>query len=122
MTEKLKKYVLEWVNSHDPEERQVVLEDLLRGGCINGVCTWLIATKDCVKVYAKYKDEIIKLLYSVIRRDYGSHEISPSAIILRWDKSDPFALCTHNQTQLVWWAFETIAREVYERGEYDGNN
>jgi hypothetical protein len=122
MTGKLKQYVIDWVNDHDPEDRQIVLEDLLRGGCINGVCTWLIYDGDCVEAYEKHKEEITKLFYSVINRDYGSHEITPSAIILRWDKSDPFALHVHNKTQLIWWAFENVAREVYERGEYDGSN
>lgn len=87
------------------------LKDVVEKGCVSGIVSRLIYYNDTTGFYEKHKQEINKLLTEVIN-EIG---FSVDELIKNWDITDPLALDTHNQNLLAWWAYETVAQQLYKR-------
>ena len=87
------------------------LREVIENGCISGIVSRLIYYEDTTEFYEQHKQEINELLTEVIN-EIG---FSVDELIKNWDITDPLALDTHNQNLLAWWAYETVAQQLYER-------
>lgn len=97
----------------DKEDIKAFIEDVLKYGCISGIVSSLIYTKDCVKFYEKYKKEIGELI-----RDLG---INPAKCFKNWEQDDPLILESYNKNILAWFGYEEtlfyINEELYQLEE-----
>jgi len=107
----IKEEVMNWLEGYDEEDREAALSDLMTHGCINGLVSDLVYHVDTLAFFQKHKDEINKLVY-----EFGE-ELGLSVVegIPGWDKEDPLCLNTNNQNLMSWFAFEEVARKVYEK-------
>ena len=71
------------------------MRDIINYGCVSGTVKSLITYKDTEKFFDKYADEIFDLMNE--KRDDG------------WDLNN----IEFNKNNLAWFAFETIAQEIY---------
>ena len=108
----LRKEVLAWIDSHDPEDRDGALSDLLQGGCASGMVSMLIYHSDTIAFYDRHKLAIAALLCG--------HDCNLGLGWLfgdAWDAGDPLAMSAENQNLLAWYGFESMAEEIaLERG------
>ena len=71
------------------------MRDIIDYGCVSGTVKSLITYKDTEKYFDKYANEIFDLINE--KRDDG------------WDLNN----IEFNKNNLAWFAFETIAQEIY---------
>jgi hypothetical protein len=110
-TTKLEKAVQRIINAHAPNYGDGVWgfqRDLEQGGCVSGLVSELIYYADTLPFYRKHKKEIDELVYCLCE-ETGQH---PADLFTGWEKSDSFAVETHNQNLLAWVGFEETAREL----------
>lgn len=86
---------------HDPEYREQWLNDLEYHGCVSGMVSDLIYYNDTLRFFADHEQEILYLA-----KEYDFH---PSIVALGE---------TGVKNSLAWFAFETLAREVFESMEF----
>ena len=81
----------------DIEDDEILsyMRDIIDYGCVSGTVKSLITYKDTEKFFNKYADEIFDLMNE--KRDDG------------WDLNN----IEFNKNNLAWFAFETIAQEIY---------
>ena len=81
----------------DVEDDEILsyMRDIIDYGCVSGTVKSLITYKDTEKFFDKYADEIFDLMNE--KRDDG------------WDLNN----IEFNKNNLAWFAFETIAQEIY---------
>ena len=81
----------------DIEDDEILsyMRDIIDYGCVSGTVKSLITYKDTEKFFDKYADEIFDLMNE--KRDDG------------WDLNN----IEFNKNNLAWFAFETIAQEIY---------
>ena len=119
-TSKLEKRVAAWLRKEGKEysnKEQGIYDDLVYGGCASGIVGYLCYYVDTVKFYKRYRNEISKLLYEVLK----STGCSVSELFGdSWNEEDPLALDYYNQNVLAWFGFEETARRLMENE--DGDN
>ena len=81
----------------DIEDDEILsyMRNIIDYGCVSGTVKSLITYKDTEKFFNKYADEIFDLMNE--KRDDG------------WDLNN----IEFNKNNLAWFAFETIAQEIY---------
>ena len=81
----------------DIEDDEILsyMRDIIDYGCVSGTVKSLITYKDTEKFFDKYADEIFDLMNE--KRDDG------------WDLNN----IEFNKNNLAWFAFETIAQDIY---------
>ena len=82
---------------HDPEYREKWIDDLEYHGCVSGMVADLIYYHDTLRFFETHEQEILSLA-----KDCDFH---PSIVALGE---------TGVKNSLAWFAFETLAREVFE--------
>ncbi|MDF1816215.1 MAG: hypothetical protein P1V20_28705 [Verrucomicrobiales bacterium] len=86
---------------HDPDYRETWLDDLEYHGCVSGMVSDLIYYHDTIAFFETHEEEILYLA-----KEYDFH---PSIVALGE---------TGVKNSLAWFAFETLAREVFESMEF----
>lgn len=83
-------------------------KDLSKGGCQSGLVGMLVYYSDTEKFFKRYHREIVKLV-NEYQSDTGDNISSAE-----WfDSDDIFYEETHNRNYLAWFAYETIAFDLY---------
>ena len=93
--------ILDQVDGLDNEEIFPAVEEIVTYGCATGVVPALITYDDTDKFFDNYADEIFELV----------EDAKQEGII----DMNNFELSKNN---LAWFAFETIAQEIYNELEY----
>lgn len=119
----LEKDVLEYVINrwNDYGDKSGIFDDVLRYGCQSGCVSYLIYYSDTIAYYEKYKEEICALLYDTL---VNCGLKCPFDLFGdKWDNSDPFALYTQNNKNLLaWFGFEETMRNIaYNFEELEDN-
>lgn len=81
----------------DPDYRESWIDDLEAHGCVSGMVSDLIYYHDTLAFFEKHEDEICELAQE--------YEFNPSIVKLGE---------TGVKNTLAWFAFETLARSVFE--------
>lgn len=111
----VKAAVVGWLTSYDchqgdEDNVKCALEDLLRGGCINGMVSNLCNYSETTAFFEEHKEEINEML----KDNFEICGFEGSIFNCdRFDTEDFLCLETTNQNLLAWWAFEEKAYEVY---------
>ena len=100
--------IRKWNNFDDKND---IFLDVMKNGCINGVCRDLIYYEQTKRFYETYKHEINELIYKSGYTDladlFGD----------KWDVHDPLALEEDNKNTLAWFGFEeTITNIAHKFG------
>ena len=110
---RLKKDVLEYIINrwNDYNDKADIFRDVLEYGCQSGVVNYLIYYSDTISYYENYKEEIVILLSNTLK-ECGVD--SPKDLFGdKWDNSDPLALYTkNNKNLLAWFGFEETMRNI----------
>ena len=85
----------------DDNEILAAIEEMVTYGCQSGIVSALITYKDTEAFFDRHADEIFELVEDAKQMDLI-------------DIND-FILCKNN---LAWFAFETIAQDIYQEMEY----
>jgi hypothetical protein len=119
-TTAMERHVAKWLRSqaksYPDTGMQGAVNDLLHGGCAAGTVGHLIYTTDILRFYRTHRAEIAALLTQTLD-DTGCE--SPAHLFRDWDKSDPFAHDSGNQTTLAHFAFEETARALCAQAGLD---
>ena len=105
---KLVKWVCDYIvrkwNKYD--DKKHIFLDVMKYGCISGVCHDLVYYEQTKRFYETYKYEINELIYKCGYTDlsdlFGSD----------WDPYDPLALEEDNQNLLAWFGFEETITNI----------
>ena len=87
--------ILDELTDIEDDEILSYMRDIIDYGCVSGTVKSLITYKDTEKFFNKHADEIFDLMNE--KRDDG------------WDLNN----IEFNKNNLTWFAFETIAQEIY---------
>ena len=87
--------ILDELTDIEDDEILSYMRDIINYGCVSGKVKSLITYKDTEKFFNKHADEIFDLMNE--KRDDG------------WDLNN----IEFNKNNLTWFAFETIAQEIY---------
>ena len=102
-------YIIDKWDKYD--DKQYIFLDVMKYGCVSGVCRDLVYCEQTKRFYETYKHEINELLY---RSDYDN---LADLFGSDWDKRDPLALEDDNKNLLAWFGFEeTIANIALKFG------
>ena len=93
--------IMDQVDGLDNNETFPAVEEIVAQGCQSGVVTALITYDDTDKFFDNHADEIFELV----------EDMKQEGII----DMNNFELSKNN---LAWFAFETIAQEIYQELEY----
>ena len=93
--------IMDQVNELDDNEIFSAVEEIVNHGCASGVVPALITYDDTDKFFNNHADEIFELI----------EDMKQEGII----NMNSFELSKNN---LAWFAFETIAQEIYQELEY----
>ena len=93
--------ILDQVDGLDNEEILPAVEEIVDYGCQSGIVSTLITYDDTDKFFNNHADEIFELI-----EDFKAEGIIDM---------NSFELSKNN---LAWFAFETIAQEIYQEMEY----
>ena len=93
--------ILDELDETDNNEILTVFQDILTYGCVSGAVSALITCNDTAKFFDRHADEIFELV----------EDLKQEGII----DMNNFELSKNN---LAWFAFETIAQEIYQELEY----
>ena len=110
---KLVKYVCDYIIKrwNDYDDKKDIFLDVMKFGCVSGICRDLVFYEQTKRFYETYKYEINNLLW---KSDFNNF------IDLfgdKWDPYDPLALDEDNQNLLAWFGFEeTITNIAYKFG------
>ena len=109
----LNRYVCDYVikNWDSYEDKNDIFLDIMKWGCVSGVCRDLVLCEQTKRFYETYKYEINELLYKS-----GWNNLA-DLFGKSWDKADPLALENNNKNLLAWFGFEeTITNIAYKFG------
>ena len=95
--------ILDEVEIDELEDNEIltVFQDILTYGCLSGAVSALITCNDTAKFFDDHSDEIFELVEDMKQEgliDMNNFELS--------------------KNNLAWFAFETIAQEIYQEMEY----
>ena len=93
--------ILDQLDEADDNEILTTFEDIFTYGCVSGAVNALITYKDTAKFFDNHSDEIFELVEDMKQEgliDMNNFELS--------------------KNNLAWFAFETIAQEIYQELEY----
>ena len=110
---KLVKYACDYIIKrwNDYDDKKDIFLDVMKFGCVSGVCTDLVFYEQTKRFYETYKREINELLWKSEFNNFN--ELFGSG----WDPYDPLALGNDNQNLLAWFGFEeTITNIAYNFG------
>ena len=93
--------IMDEVDGLDNNEIFPAVKEMVTYGCQSGIVSALITYKDTEAFFDRHADEIFELVEDAKQMDLI-------------DIND-FILCKNN---LAWFAFETIAQEIYQEMEY----
>ena len=105
---KLTKYVCDYIIKrwNDYDDKKDIFLDVMKFGCVSGVCRDLIYYEQTKRFYENYKYEINKLIYKSdcdnLADLFGSD----------WDPYDPLALEDENKNLLAWFGFEETITNI----------
>ncbi len=111
----LKDYVIDYIieEAATPEEREGFIKDLLSHGCVSGMVSGLIYYADTVKFADKFEEEIWDLANEQMESIGETDNILQFFANLNGSKNvgsmDQF------KNLLAWFAFEEMARIIYEQ-------
>ena len=110
---KLVKWVCDYIirNWNKYNDKKHIFLDVMRDGCISGVCRDLVFYEQTKRFYETYKYEINELIYKT-----GYTDLS-DLFGDKWDKHDTLALEDDNKNTLAWFGFEeTLTNIAYKFG------
>ena len=110
---KLVKYACDYIIKrwNDYDDKKDIFLDVMKFGCVSGVCRDLVFYEQTKRFYENYKREINELLWKSEFNNFN--ELFGSG----WDSYDPLALEDDNQNLLAWFGFEeTITNIAYKFG------
>ena len=93
--------ILDQVDESEDNEVLTVFQDILTYGCVSGAVSALITYSDTEKFFDNHSNEIFELVEDMKQEgliDMNNFELS--------------------KNNLAWFAFETIAQEIYNELEY----
>ena len=93
--------IMDQVEGLDNDEILPAVEEIIAQGCQSGIVTALITYSDTEAFFDRHANEIFELV----------EEAKEEGII----NLNDFILCKND---LAWFAFETIAQEIYQELEY----
>ena len=110
---KLVKWVCDYIarvwNKYD--DKKYIFLDVIKYGCVSGVCRDLIFYEQTKRFYEAHKYEINELIYKC-----GYTDLS-DLFGDKWDTHDPLALEDDNKNTLAWFGFEeTLTNIAYKFG------
>ena len=105
---KLVKYVCDYIIKrwNDYDDKKDIFLDVMKFGCVSGICRDLVFYEQTKRFYETYKYEINNLLW---KSDFNNF------IDLfgdKWDPYDPLALEDDNQNLLAWFGFEETITNI----------
>ena len=105
---KLVKWVCDYVMRkwYEFDDKKYIFLDVIKNGCISGVCRDLIYCEQTKRFYETYKHEINELIY---KSDYDN---LADLLGSDWDRHDPLALEGSNQNLLAWFGFEETITNI----------
>jgi hypothetical protein len=96
-------------------EQEFLREFSNGGGCASGIVAEMVYSKDTMRWFHTFRNEINALLSDMIDatgcrgvEDFFGHN---------WDRHDPLAQHSSNQNLLAWFSFEETAYRLLERKE-----
>ena len=92
--------IMDQVDGLDDEEILLTVKEIVTYGCVSGTVSALITYSDTTKFFNKHANEIFELVEDAKQEgiiDMNSFELS--------------------KNNLAWFAFETIAQEIYQEME-----
>ena len=107
------KYVCDYIIKrwNDYDDKKDIFLDVMKFGCVSGVCRDLVFNEQTKRFYENYKHEINKLVY------ISDYDNLADLFGDRWDPYDPLILEDENKNLLAWFGFEeTITNIAYKFG------
>ena len=93
------------------DDKKYIFLDVIKYGCVSGVCRDLVFYEQTKRFYEAHKYEINELIY---KSDYTN---LADLFGDDWDNHDPLALEEDNQNLLAWFGFEeTLTNIAYKFG------
>ena len=105
---KLVKYVCDYIVKrwNDYGDKKDIFLDVMKFGCVSGVCRDLVFYEQTKRFYETYKHEINELLW---KSDFNNFT---DLFGSDWDPYDPLALEEDNQNLLAWFGFEETITNI----------
>ena len=105
---KLTKYVCDYIikSWDDYDDKKDIFLDVMKFGCVSGVCRDLVFHEQTKRFYETYKHEINELLW---KSDFNNFD---DLFGSGWDPYDPLALDEDNQNLLAWFGFEETITNI----------
>ena len=105
---KLVKRVCDYVMSNWDyyDDKKDIFLDVMKFGCVSGVCRDLVFHEQTKRFYETYKHEINELLWKSDFNNFADLFGSD------WDPYDPLALDEDNQNLLAWFGFEETITNI----------
>ena len=104
----LTKYVCDYIVKrwNDYDDKKDIFLDVMKFGCVSGVCRDLVYYEQTKRFYETYKHEINELIYKC---DYDN---LADLLGSDWDTHDPLALEDDNKNLLAWFGFEETITNI----------
>ena len=105
---KLVKYVCDYIVKrwNDYGDKKDIFLDVMKFGCVSGVCRDLVFYEQTKRFYETYKHEINELLW---KSDFNNFT---DLFGSDWDPYDPLALEDENKNLLAWFGFEETITNI----------
>ena len=105
---KLVKYVCDYIIKrwNDYDDKKDIFLDVMKFGCVSGICRDLVFCEQTKRFYETYKYEINSLLW---KSDFNNFT---DLFGDKWDPYDPLALEDDNKNLLAWFGFEETITNI----------
>lgn len=113
MKTEMQKEVTKWLRDcYDKEDRKSAYQDLRQYGCVSGMVNGMIYYTDTLDFFERHQDEINDMIKEWM--DSVGGEGPFIAGFKGYDDDDPLCLYEINRNLIAWFAFETVAYDLFE--------